>query len=77
MTRKMALAVEKSMRESSGEHVCLPGDRVPNKKPGLIRQTVSLDRSRDEALLRESEILAHQVRLSKLQVCNGCPLQLL
>lgn len=75
MTRKLALSVEQSLKDSSGKNTWLPGDNLLNKRPGLHRQYFSLDRSQEESLLRESELLAEKVRLSRLQSCNGCPLR--
>lgn len=75
MTRKLMLSVEESMKQSSRNRNRLPGDSVLHKRTGLLRQYFSLDRSQEESFLRESEILAEKVRLSRLQSCNGCPLR--
>ena len=75
MTRKLMLSVEESMRQSSRNYNKLPGDSALLQRAGLHRQCFSLDRSQEESFLRESEILAEKVRLSRLQSCNGCPLR--
>lgn len=75
MTRRLMKSLEEAFKSESNSERTFPENWIPYKGPFPRREPFSLDRSHLDNMLNESEVLAKEALLLKLQSCNGCPLR--